>query len=91
MEKTNISPEEDALGFAASLFLPTFHDGDKVETPEDQYHKLIKASESGKGEDRCYEHAEVWESLWAYSVDEVIDIVKTTAASYMKFLERHKN
>lgn len=87
MEKVNITPEEDALAFASGLFLVDEVDGlNQVQ----QFEKLKKAKGEGKGDSPCYEYAEVWQSLWAHTVDEVIDIVEITAKSYLTFLERHR-
>lgn len=87
MKDLKITPEDDALAFASGLFLVDEVDGlNQIQ----QFQKLKEASKNGNGEDPCYQHAEVWEALWAHSVNDVIDMVEITAKSYLTFLERHK-
>ena len=46
------------------------------DNPVEQYEKLLKASERGHGNDAAINHAQVFQPLETYSVDDVIELIE---------------
>ncbi len=82
MANEKLSPEEDSLQLACGIFLCSSDESTTV----DEYNKLVKAADDGRGDDFAESHATVWDKV-GLTVDAAIEQIEQLQESFMDFLK----
>lgn len=77
-----LTPEEHAKNLSFSMFL--------IDNFEEEFQKLLNAQNEDNGINPAGWHADVWENVEDWTVDEVVKIINETKDNLLMFLNTHK-